>query len=204
MKTAVMEATVLHQKATLTVALQAALKEAVKVMEGRKRHQVIVMVVIVTVQRPRKTAVLVAMVAINDHHQKATLTVALLTRVVMVGAQMEGKDHQQELMVVEAKAVITFLMEAEHHHHQEVATVVATTVLIMVAEVTVVVPFGVVIQGNKQISASSITRAMNVIISGRSNGTPLLQVAIIVQDITTLLIIAMFHLIPTEDTTMHH
>jgi hypothetical protein len=47
------------------------------------------------VQRPRKTTVLVAMVAINDHHQKATLTVALLTRVVMVGAQMEGKDHQQ-------------------------------------------------------------------------------------------------------------
>ena len=142
--------------------------------------------------------------AINDHHQKATLTVALLTRVVMVGAQMEGKDHQQEVMVVEAKAVITFLMEAEHHHHQEVATVVATTVLIMVAEVTVVVPFGVILQGKKQISASSITRAMNVIISGRSNSKPLLQVAIIVQDNTTLLIIAMFHLITTEDTTMHH
>ena len=77
----------------------------------------------------------------------------------------------------------------------------ATTVLIMVAEVTVVVPFGVILQGKKQISASSITRAMNVIISGRSNGTPLLQVAIIiVEDNTTLIV----HQITTEDTTMHN
>jgi hypothetical protein len=130
-------------------------------------------------------------VAINDHHQKATLTVALLTRVVMVGAQMEGKDHQQELMVVEAKAVITFLMEAEHHHHQEVATVVATTVattvVIMVAEVTVVAPLGEVLHGMKQISASSITRAMDVIVSA-------------IEQVNTTLIV---HLITTEDTTMH-
>jgi hypothetical protein len=70
----------------------------------------------------------------------------------------------------------------------------------MVAEVTVVAPFGVVLQGKKQRSASSITTAMNVIVSARSNRKALFQVAInIVQDNTTLIV----HLITTEDTTMH-
>ena len=113
-------------------------------------------VVIVTVQRPRKTAVLVAMVG-NDHHQKATLKVALVKILVMVMAKMEGDDYQQEVLIVDAAtAVITLqtmvgVMEAEHHRHQEVSTVVATTLLIMVAEVTVVAPLGEVLHGMKQI-----------------------------------------------------
>ena len=75
----------------------------------------------------------------------------------------------------------------------------ATTLLIMVAEVTVVAPLGEVLHGMKQISASSITRAMDVIVSARSNFKALFQVAIIEQVNTTLIV----HLITTEDTTMH-
>jgi len=89
MKTAVMEATVLHQKATLTVALQAAVKEAVMVRERRKRHQVIVIVVVaeagakvITIQVMVGVAMEVGVM--EAHHQTPHQEVAVVVMVVAV------------------------------------------------------------------------------------------------------------------------
>jgi len=88
MKTAVMEAAVLHQKATLTVALQTAVMEAMMVREVRKRHQVIVMVVVEAGATSITIQVMVGVVmevgVMEAHHQTPHQEVAVVVMVVAV------------------------------------------------------------------------------------------------------------------------
>jgi hypothetical protein len=102
-----MEATVLHQKATLTVALQAALKEAVKVMEGRKRHQVIVMVVV--------------------EAGATVITIQVMVGVVMEVGVMEAHHippHQEVAVVIMMVAVVTAVIPhlGIGHHRNGIVT----------------------------------------------------------------------------------
>ena len=113
-----MEAAVLHQKATLTVALQTAVMEAMMVREVRKRHQVIVMVVVEAGATSITIQVMVGVVmevgVIEAHHQPphqevgvVIMVVAVVTVVIPLGIG----HHRRSGIVTNARIQDSFLLQ---------------------------------------------------------------------------------------------
>jgi hypothetical protein len=126
MKTAVMEAAVLHQKATLTVALHMAIMEAMMVNEARKRHQVIVMVVEAgdtTNTLPIQVIVGVVMEVgvMEAHHQPPHQEVAVVIMVVAVVIHL-GIDHYPRKGIITNASIHSVIFQigkdlGRLHHH---------------------------------------------------------------------------------------